>query len=79
MLRYSFWADAAERAAKTAAQTLVVFLGADLVDVFAVDWSRAAGIAAGAAVVSVLTSVASANVGSRGTASLAESANAPTG
>jgi hypothetical protein len=72
MTRTKFWKDAAERATKTAAQVLVTFLGADLVDVLAVDWKRAAGIAAGAAVVSLLTSVASANVGESGTASLVE-------
>lgn len=63
MNRSTFWTSTAERAAKTAAQVLVTFLGADLVDVFAVDWTRAAGVAAGAAVISVLTSVASSNVG----------------
>lgn len=77
MLKYSFWRDAAERAIKTAAQVLVAFLGADVADVFAVDWKRAAGIALGAAVASLLSSVASVNVGTTGTASLAESANAP--
>lgn len=77
MVKYSFWVDAFERAVKTAAQVLVAFLGADVVDVFAVDYKRAFGIAAAAFVVSLLTSVASSGVGTKGTASLAASANAP--
>lgn len=72
MYRKEFWKDATERAVKTAAQVLVTFLGADLVDVIAVDWKRAAGVAAGAAVVSVLTSVASSQAGEPGTASLVD-------
>lgn len=72
MYRKEFWKDAAERAVKTAAQVLVTFLGADLVDVLAVDWSKAAGVAAGAALVSVLTSVASSQAGEPGTASLVD-------
>jgi hypothetical protein len=66
----TFWHSTAERALKTAAQVLVTFLGADLVDVFAVDWQRAAGVAVGAAVISVLTSVASAQVGEPNSPSL---------
>jgi hypothetical protein len=77
MIRYSFWTDALERALKTAAQALIVFLGADVANVFAVDWQRAAGVAAGAAVVSLLMSIASTQVSAKGTASLAASANAP--
>jgi hypothetical protein len=69
----TFAKDAAERALKTAAQVLLTFLGADLVDVLAVDWRKAASIAAGAALVSVLTSLASYNVGpDKGTASMVE-------
>jgi len=63
MDRALFWKSTAERAVKTTAQVLVTFLGADLVDAFAVDWQRAAGVAAGAAVVSVLTSLASSTIG----------------
>lgn len=67
-----FWKDAAERAIKTVAQVLIAFLGADVVNAFAVDWQKAAGVAAGAAVVSLLTSVASARVGEPDTASLVD-------
>lgn len=68
-----FWKAAAERAIKTAAQVVVTFLGADVVNAFAVDYERVAGIAAGAAVVSVLTSLVSAPAGppeAKGTPSL---------
>jgi hypothetical protein len=70
MFTIEFWKGTAERAIKTAAQVLAAFLGADVADVFAVDWKRAAGVALAAAVVSVLTSVASSQVGVKGTPSL---------
>jgi ABC-type enterochelin transport system permease subunit len=67
----SFWAAAAERAVKTAAQVTIAFLGADAINAFNVDYQRVAGIALGAAVVSVLTSLASAQAGPvKGTPSL---------
>lgn len=59
MFTVPFWKAAAERAIKTFAQTLVVLLGASAVDILAVDWPQALSLAAGAAVVSVLTSIAS--------------------
>lgn len=68
-----FWAAAAERAVKTAAQVIVAFAGADAVNAFSVDYERAAGLALGAAVVSVLTSIVSAPAGpveAKGTPSL---------
>jgi ABC-type enterochelin transport system permease subunit len=65
-----FWAATGERALKTAAQVVVAFFGADVVNAFSVDYSRVAGIALGAAVVSVLTSIISAPVGEKGTPSL---------
>jgi hypothetical protein len=61
-----FWKAVAERAIKTAAQVLVVFLGADLLDVFSVNWERALGIGLGALLVSVLTSLASSTVSGGG-------------
>lgn len=56
-----FWADAGERAVKTFAQVALVSLGQDAVgvDVFSADWRNVLGLAASAALVSVLTSVAS--------------------
>lgn len=65
-----FALDAAERAVKTAAQVAITFLGADAFNVLSVDWAEVGGLAAGAALVSVLTSVASFNIGDKGTASV---------
>jgi hypothetical protein len=70
MFTRQFWLSATERAVKTGAQVLVVFLGADVVNAFAVDYQRAAGIALGGVVVSYLTSVVSAPAGEEGTPSL---------
>lgn len=54
-----FWQDAAERALKTAAQSvLAVFVAG--VTILSVDWVDTLAIGATAALVSVLTSVASA-------------------
>ena len=57
-----FWQDAAERATKTAAQVCLLVLGQDIggVDVFAVSWENVAGFALGGALMSLLTSIASA-------------------
>ena len=54
----AFWKAAAERAVKTAAQVVLAFLGADVFNAFNVDYERAAGLALGAAGVSMLTSLA---------------------
>lgn len=51
-----------ERAAKTFAQTLLALVGGDILNVVSFGWLAAVEIAAGAAVTSVLTSVASARV-----------------
>jgi hypothetical protein len=63
MFTTEFWARAAERAVKTAAQTAVSLLGANAVDVLSVDWQQVASVSAGAAVVSVLTSIAGSRTG----------------
>jgi hypothetical protein len=70
-----FWKDAAERALKTAAQALLSLwlVGDVMFSLFAVDWASALSVAAGAAVVSLLTSVVSAPVADRGSASLVRS------
>jgi hypothetical protein len=67
-----FLKDAAERAAKTFAQTLLAYFGADVLDVLSADWGNALSIGAGAVVLSLLTSVVSYNVGHSGTASLTD-------
>lgn len=61
MLNKIFWADAAERAVKTAAQAaLGVFVAG--VTIMSVNWAEAAAIAGTAALVSILTSIASSGV-----------------
>lgn len=54
-----FWTAAVERAVKSAAQAAILVLGADQLNVLAIDWPEVAGFAAGGFVLSVLTSVAS--------------------
>lgn len=70
MTTAKFWRQTLERAIKSAAQALLLMWGADTLDVLSVDWPAAAGIAAGAAVLSVLTSIVSAPAGEPGTPSL---------
>ena len=55
----AFWADAAERATKTAAQAALLTIGADRLDALAADWRLIAGMAAGGGILSILTSLAS--------------------
>lgn len=56
-----FWKDASERAIKTFAQTLVALIAtAATTSIVAFNWPALLGIGATAAVVSILTSVASA-------------------
>lgn len=49
---------AAVRAVKTAAQTAVSILGAGALDVLEVDWATVGSVSLGAAILSVLTSLA---------------------
>jgi hypothetical protein len=55
----TFWVGAADRAVKTFAQALLALLGASSqpLDVIHVSWASVLGIAAGMAVLSVLTSL----------------------
>lgn len=66
MFDFQFWIAASERALKTLAQTLVALIGANAVSVMELDWAQMLGVAATAAVVSVLTSLASAPFGNSG-------------
>jgi len=59
-----FWRDSAERAVKTAAQAVILAIGAaEGFNLFALDWRNVLGVAAGGFVLSVLTSLASAPFG----------------
>ena len=66
--------DAAERALKTFAQSLLATLTLNGVDILHLDWGQALAAAGTATAISVLTSVVSAGVGSKGTASLTNAA-----
>ncbi len=70
MWTISFWKDTAERAIKTFAQAAIAGLSANVVGVLDVDWVAIASVSALAALVSILTSIASAPFASEGTASL---------
>lgn len=68
----NFWIDTFERAVKTFAQTAVAGIGANAMGVLEVDWIAMVSVAGLAAAVSVLTSVASAPLSVKGTASLTQ-------
>lgn len=65
-----FWKDAVERALKTFAQTLIALLGVGGFGIIDAPWFSSLSVAGLAAVLSVLSSVASVTVGEQGTASL---------
>ncbi|MCW2287051.1 r1t family holin [Leucobacter luti] len=66
MLTKRFWIAAAERAVKTFAQTAVAILTAGATGLLDVDWGQMASVAGLAAVVSLLTSIASDGIGGAG-------------
>lgn len=68
----TFWADAAERSLKTVAQTVLSIwvVGDQVFNLLTVDWPQTLGVAAGAGVISLLTSIISATVTSSDSASL---------
>jgi hypothetical protein len=71
MFTATFWKLAAERAIKTAAQTLLLTIGAAQgADLFQLEWATAAAGAAAGLVLSLLTSIVSAPFGQPGTPSL---------
>lgn len=53
-----FWKATAERAISTAAQSALLVLGADAIDVISVSWLDVAGFAGGGAVLAILKSLA---------------------
>ena len=58
-----FIIESLERAAKTAAQSALLLLGADQLNALSVDWGNVAGFALGGFVLSILTSIASKPLG----------------
>lgn len=71
MLTADFWRSAIERAVKTAAQSLLLAVGAAQgADLFHLDWANAAAAIAAGFVLSILTSIASLPFGQSGTPSL---------
>jgi hypothetical protein len=64
LFRLAFWADAAERAIKTAAQVALVAIGQDAIgaDLWGANLGNVAGLALGGAALSLLSSIASARV-----------------
>lgn len=63
MWTLGFWKESLERAVKTAAQAAVAFFVVGETGVADVDWQTVGGVAVIAALVSVLTSLASAPFG----------------
>lgn len=70
MFSKAFLQDAAERALKSAAQAAVVVLTGNAVDLWTLNYKSLASAVVLAFVVSALTSIASAGVGSKDSASL---------
>ena len=58
----TFWKACAERALATFAQTLAAVIGVDLIGIHVIDWPTVLAIAATAALLSVLKSVAVGNM-----------------
>jgi hypothetical protein len=73
MFTKHFWIDAAERALKTFFQVfLAIAIEENVFNALELDWQQIIGIALGAALVSIATSVVSSKVGHRETASLVD-------
>jgi Putative lactococcus lactis phage r1t holin len=73
MFTLTFWKQAGERAIKSAAQALLgLWVGAQAFNAWDVDWKKAAGVALGGAILSLLTSLASAGVGKSNSPSLVD-------
>lgn len=59
----AFWVSTLERAVKTAAQVAAALIGTGAVGITELDWAQIGSVAATAAVLSVLTSLASDRLG----------------
>lgn len=58
MFTLAFWKATSERAISTAAQSALLILGADQLNVVSVDWLTVAGFATGGAVLTVIKALA---------------------
>ena len=58
MFTLAFWKATGERAISTGAQSALLILGADQLNVVAVDWPIVAGFAAGGAALTVIKALA---------------------
>jgi len=63
MLNREFWSYSGERAVKTFAQAALAYLGTGTVGILAIDWVSMLSVSAGAALLSILTSIATLNGG----------------
>lgn len=78
MFAKTFWKDAAERAVKTTAQVAAAVIVAAQADnqlgigIVNIDWMGVVSVALLSGILSLLSSIASAPVGSNGTASLVD-------
>ncbi len=73
MWTINYWKEMADRAIKSAAQAVLLGLGlGEGLNAFAVDWKLAAGFALGGAFLSAITTLASAGLRNKGTASIIE-------
>ena len=65
MWTWKFWRETLERAVKTAAQAPLTawLVGDKVLNALTIDWNTAAGLAAGGAVISILTSLATMKIG----------------
>jgi len=77
MFSVLFWKQALERAVKSAAQALVLVLGASQFDWLHAGWGAVAVGAGSAFVLSVITSIVSAPFGDAGTPSLVAAPSSP--
>lgn len=57
ILSREFWSYAGERAIKTFAQTAIATLGGGSIGVLDIDWVGVSSVSAGAAILSILTSI----------------------
>jgi hypothetical protein len=71
----SFWKASGERALKAFASTGLTLLGAGPVDVLHIAWQTTLSLSVGAALVSVLMSLASSQIGAQGSPSLVKEGN----